>query len=373
MIFLALLLWVRAGFSLEIGLELGWAGRPVLGAVNPLWITITSTEPTPVRGELRVTMEFGSPWRGESSYAARVPLVVGALAKARLLLPWPVQAGAFLVRAAVFSGAHKLGEGELRFSAEPGLLRAGVGPPREPLDLFLAPAELPSDPLLLSPFSELRVFLPLRAAEEDVVRAWQVFWSGEVRVEAEAVRTYLSGLRPPSPGWAALFPGLFAYLVALSLALPRLAQGRPQFALVFLGFFLALAAIYAVSREALPLKATVKIRIERPGFTSFSLELLGIAPWVREDLALDGWWAELLPTREWEGRDLLWQFTGETWQTLLSLQPGVPRVLFRIAKEPPLPGEVVPAPHLLLRSLSLAWERATVLRAGGDTLVVRLR
>lgn len=370
---LLLVLLVFPGFSLEIGLELGWAGRPVLDAVNPLWVTLSNPDPAVVRGELRMTMEFGSAWRGTGTYTAAVPFVVGGFSKARLLLPWPVRAGSFLVRAAAFAGKEKLGEGELRFTVELGPLRACIGPPPEPVDFLLSPAELPAEPLLLSPFSELHVSLPLRASEKDVVQAWQVFLSGEVvGVEAEVLRDYLAGLRPASSRWIILLPGLFLYVLGLTLALPRLAQGRPKFPGVLLAIFLAFSLVYSVSRESASTKSCVLIKIERPGFTSFCLEVLGIAPWVSEEMVLDGWWVEFLPGREWQGRDLLWRFVGEAWQTAVRLEPGVPRLLFRITQEAPLSGEVISPPPWLLRGLSLSWNQATVMRAG-EIYVVRLR
>jgi hypothetical protein len=369
---LLLVLLAFPGFSLEIGLELGWAGRPVLDAVNPLWITISNPDSAAVRGELQVTMEFGSAWRGAGTYAATVPFVVGAFSKARFLLPWPVRAGGFLVRATAFSGKERLGEGELRFSVEPGPLRASVGPPPKPVDFLFSPADLPADPLLLSPFSELQVSIPLRASEKDVVQAWQVFLSGEVRVEAEVLRDYLAGLRPASSRWIILLPGLFLYVLGLTLALPRLAQGRPNLPVFLLAVFLAFSLVYSVSRESANTKSSVLIRIERPGFTSFCLEVLGIAPWVNEEMVLDGWWVEFLPGREWQGRDLLWRFAGEAWQTVIRLEPGVPRLLFRITQEAPLSGEVIPPPPWLSRGLSLSWSQATVMRAG-EIYVVRLQ
>ena len=369
---LLLILLAFPGFSLEIGLELGWAGRPVLDAVNPLWVTLSNPDPAVVRGELRVTMEFGSAWRGIGTYTAALPFVVGGFAKTRLLLPWPVRAGSVLVRAAAFAGKEKLGEGELRFTVEPGPLRAGIGPPLEPVDFLFSPAELPTEPLLLSPFSELHVSLPLRASEKDAVQAWQVFLSGEVGVEAEVLRDYLAGLRPASPRWIILLPGLFLYVLGLTLVLPRLAQGRPKLPAVFLAVFLAFSLVYSVSQEPASTKSCVLIRIERPGFTSFCLEVLGVAPWVSEEMVLDGWWVEFLPGRGWQGRDLWWRLVGETWQTAVRLEPGVPRLFFRIAQEAPLSGEVISPPSWLLRGLSLPWSQATVMQAG-EIYVVRLR
>ncbi|MFN3347233.1 MAG: hypothetical protein ACK42E_05455, partial [Candidatus Bipolaricaulaceae bacterium] len=245
---MAFLFWAFAGFSLQIELVLGWAGRPVLEAVNPLWVTLTNPQPTPLVGELRLTMEFGSPWRGMGTYSATLPVAVAGLGKTRLLLPWPVQVGSSRLRAAVFAEGKNLGERELVFTPELEPLRAGLGPPAPSLDLFLSPAELPPDPLLLSPFSELRPLLPLSGWAEEVVRAWASFLSGEVRVDGEAWRSHLAGIRPPSPDWSLLFPGLFLYVLCLVVLLPGLAQGRPQLALALLLSFLALALFYSVSR-----------------------------------------------------------------------------------------------------------------------------
>ncbi len=366
MIFLVLLLWASPGLSLEIELELGWGKRPVLDAINPLWVTLTNPGPDVVQGELRLTMEFGSPWRGIGTYSAWVSCAVGPRGKTRLVLPWPVRAGGVVLRAAVLAGARRLAEKELRISPDPESLRAGIGPPTPGLDLLLSPAELPADPLLLSPFSEVRVLSPLSGRAEDVVRAWQAFLGGAVRVDEEALRGHLGGRRPPPPDWALLVPGLFLYVLCLVWALPGWAQGRPQLALAFLLVFWAFSLFYSVSRGSVPQKELVEVRIERPGFTGFGLELLGIAPWAREEVVLEGWWAELLPARDWQGRDLLWRFTGDAWQTVLRVQPGVPRVLLRIGRAEPQPGEETPPPAWLLRALALPWERAKVRRAPLD-------
>lgn len=371
-----LLLWGWTGFPLELELELGWAGRPVLGAVNPLWVTLRNPGPTAVQGELRLALEFGSPWRGRGTYTALVPCAVGPGGRTRLLLPWPVPAGSFLLRAALRAGERELAEGELAFGAEPEPLRAGIGPPLEPLDLHLAPTELPADPLLLSPFAELRVFTPLGGREGDVVGAWRAFFGGGVRVEAEALRAHLAGLRPPAPAWALLLPGLFLYLLGAAWALPRLAQGRPVLPLALALGFLVLAGFYSVFREAAPHRGTIQIVVEQPSLTSFGLELLGVAPWRREELVLEGWWYELLPPRGWEGRDLLWRFTEAGWQTVLKLEPAVPRLLLRLRREASPPGAAVARPGWLAHALVLPWERARVFQAqpepGWTAYVVRL-
>ncbi len=375
---LVAIFWAFAGFSLEVELELGWAGRPVLGAVNPLWVTLSNPGPTLLSGELRLLGGFGSPWRGESTYTLVLPFSIGPFAKTKILLPWPVQVGSFSLKATAFSGTERLGEKELRFSPEPGPLRAGIGPPSEPVDVAFTPAELPSDPLLLSPFSELHALLPLNVKEE-VVRAWRAFLSKEgMRVEAEAFRGGLAKLRPPSPLWWALAPGLFLYLLGLSLALPRLSRNRPIPLLALLGLFLVLSGFYAVLGKDVVHERIVFVRIEKPGFTRFCMELLGIVSWRREGKVVRGWWVELLPPREWAGRDLVWRFVEGEWHTELRLEPGVPRLLLRLSqKEWEGPGEPIAPPIWLRQSLALPWEEARVDRLfseepGAEASVVRL-
>ena len=377
MILLALLVWGIPGFSLELELALGWAGRPVLEAVNPLWVTLTNPAPTLVTGELRLAMEFGSPWRGRSTYAATVPVAVGGFGKVRLLLPWPVQLGSAVLRAVVVAEGKTLGQQELRFTPELEPLRAGIGPPLPAVDLVLSPAELPADPLLLSPFSELQVFLPVSGRAAEVVRAWRTFWGGEVRVDAEELRKHLAGLRPPPPQWAFLLPGLFLYVLVLVVVFPGLAHGRPQLTAAALLSFLILAVFYSLSREASPKSYHVLIRVERPGFTGFSLELCGIMPWLRQEARLEGWWVELLPPAGWEGRDLHWRFNGETWETLVHLEPGLPRVFLRLSPEPAPSGAEGAPPPWLARVLALPWAQVRVRRAqdsgaSRETYVIQL-
>lgn len=373
-----LLLWAFSGFCVEVELELGWAGRPVLGAVNPLWVTISNPAPSLVSGELRLFGRFGSPWRGEASYTLVLPFSVGPFAKTKMLLPWPVQVGSFFLVATAFSGDEKVGEKELRFSPESGPLRAGIGPPIEPLDFFFSPAELPSDPFLLSPFSELHLFSPF-AVKEDVIRAWRAFLSPEgIRVDAEAFRATLAKLRPPSPLWWALAPGLFLYLLGLSLALPRLSRGRAALFFSFVGFFLVLSTFYVVYREGIVEERAVLVGIEKPGFTWFRLEALGLVSWRREGRVVPGWWAEVLPAREWAGRDLVWRFSEGEWQTALHLEPGVPRILLRLSQEGwKERGETISPPAWLRQSFALSWEEAKVVRLfseepGMEAYLVRL-
>lgn len=359
---LFVLFWGFVGFSLEVDLALGWAGRPVLDAVNPLWVTLTNTEPTVISGELRVSGTFGSPWRGQARYTAIIPFSLGAFSKARFLLPWPVQVGTFAVTAAVYVGAQKIAEKEVRFSPEPGPMRAGIGPPSEPVDFFLSPAELPPDPLFLSPCADLLIFSPLSANEADVVRAWQTFFGKEgIRLEPEAIRARLTALRPPSPRWWAIVPGLFVYLLAMNFALPRLSRGRPGLVLFSLALFLVLSGFYAVFHESPAHHGAVYISVGKPGFTSFYTEFLGLMPWVAEKRALEGWWVEVLPQKEWQGRDLTWRFSDGEWFTEINLAPAVPRIFFRVTqKRTANIGEPITPPNWLSRALSIPWEKAEI-------------
>lgn len=361
---LFLFLWAVAGLALEAEVELGWSGRPVLDAVNPLWLTLANPGPDLVSGELWVQGEIGSPWRGTATYTAVVPFSLGPFSRMRFLLPWPARVGSYFLHVSAHVGGAKVLEKRVEFVPE-GMLRAGIGPPKEPLDVVLN--ELPADPLLLSPFSEIHSFTSLRKDEEDVLWAWKVFLAGEVRVEAEQALAGLAEIRPPAPEWRALAPGLSLYLLGLGLVLPGLSRGRSGVFLVFLLAFLGFSLFYVVLRESLPQDYRAEISVFSPSFTSFCLESLGIVAWRKEMVRLPGFWVEALPPREWEGRDVVWRFVDGQWYTELYLSPSSPRLLWRIVrKEMVVEGERAAPPSWAVQGFILPWERATVVRVPSE-------
>ncbi len=372
MILLALLLSV-SGAAVEVSWEVGWAGQPVVSVVNPLWLTVSNPSAQPFSGEVQVRGTAGSPWRGEATRTASAPIFLAPWGRTTLVLPWSVDPGMTGLQVRVFSGETEVFAREVALRLEAARLHGGIGPPGMWPRIFLSPADLPDDPLLLWPFSELEVSVPLALPAAEVVRAWQAFLggkssfgrSGVASVQGEPLRQRLRALRPAPPIWSVLVPGIVLYLVALGPGLGGLARGRAGLLRVLVALFLGLSLCYSVFRESAEGLSSVSVRITSGDVSRFSLELVGIISWRAGQSVLPGWWHELLPSRGWTGFDLRWAHTPDGWTTVFSLTPGVPRIFLRVAPEDEEGtggGEPISPPSWLQQTLDLPWEEAQVQR-----------
>lgn len=347
--------------AVEVGAELGWGGQPVLGAVNPLWLTVTNPAGKPFSGKLRILARVGSPWRGEAVRLAEIPLLLAPFGRAVLTLEWPVDPGMTSFSVQVLSEDQVVFSQDFPVRPATSRLRGAIGPPDPSADLVLSPSDLPANPLLLWPFSELKLsfFLPSRAQE--VLRAWEVFLARGLFVQAEPIRQRLRALRPAPPIWSALVPGMLLYLLALGLALSHFSRGRFRIFSIILAVFLGLSLFYGVMRESAESLASIKIEITSQRVGNFRLELLGLVSWRGQDWGLSGVWHELLPSRGWRGFDLRWEYGPTGWTTRFSLLPGVPRVFLRLVEDGfEREGEPVLPAGWLREALSIPWEEAEV-------------
>ena len=363
------LLWAFCAFALETKVEVGWGGQAVVSAVNPLWLSVSNSHPAPFSGEVRISGKIGSPWRGEALYHLKLPVFLAPYARARFLVPWPVELGMTSVFVSVFSEGREISSTAAELFLNPGRLHGAIGPPFRPAEILLSPAEIPKDPLLLWPFSRLD-FPPLPQDIPDAIKAWSVFLGGEstweppfrLGIRPEPLSQHLRGLRPSPPLWSALVPGIFLYLLLLGPPLGSFSRGRAGYLLVFLAVFSSFALFYSVYREAGPGVAAYLVEVRSSSVPRFCLELWGGVSWRGEEVELPGFWVEALPERGWEGLDLEWAYGPDGWRTRFSLAPGRPRVFLRLA--PPqvfsLPPAKTAPPAWLVSALALPWDQASV-------------
>ena len=365
------LLWAFCAFALETKVEVGWGGQAVVSAVNPLWLSVSNPNPSPFSGEVRISGKIGSPWRGEASYALRLPVFLAPYGRVQFLLPWPVELGMTSVSVAVFSEGKEVSSREVELFLTPGRLRGAIGPPFGAAEILLSAAEVPDDPLLLWPFSRLD-FSRFPQEVPDAIKAWSVFLGGEspweppfrLEIRAEPFRQSLQNLRSSPPLWPALIPGIFLYLFALGPLLGGSSRGRPGYLLVLVAVFSAFSLFYSVWREGRPEISSRVVSIQSASVRRFCLELWGGVSWRGEEAELSGFWVEALPERGWGGLDLQWEYGPEGWRTRFSLSPGRPRVLLRLAQPQILltqEGKTAP-PAWLISALALPWEKASVER-----------
>ncbi|HEU68017.1 MAG TPA: hypothetical protein ENN53_02160, partial [Candidatus Acetothermia bacterium] len=147
--------------QIGIGGELGWEGRAVVGEVNPLTVTVESGTSTPFTGTLVAEQRVGSGWRGQATQRLRVPLVLAPGGRARFAFPWPVEASSEPVAIRVERDGIELARATIPFRPtveKPAAIvgtwvgELGAGPV-----VFLAPEELPADPLFLAALSRIRI------------------------------------------------------------------------------------------------------------------------------------------------------------------------------------------------------------------------
>lgn len=373
MILFAFLLVAMGGAGVEVRVEVGWAGRAVVSVVNPVWVSLSNPDPSLFSGELRLSGKIGSPWRGEAQRTLLFPVLLAPGGHTRLVLPWPVELGSTTLKVEVCSGERVVFSKEIQLYLELGRLTGAVGPPMGPVEILLSPADLPLDPLLLWPFSQLELALEISDQARAVLQAWSMFLGGKssvpspwgVLLQGESFRQALQAYRPSPPLWSALVPGLFVYLVILGFVLSRYSRGDVRVLLVFIGVSLSFALIYGLSRDESSGSCYIKADMVSQGFTEFCLELWGGLSWREEMQELPGFWVELLPERGWEGLDLHWVYSQDGWETKVTLAPGRPRLFFRLAQGviPARDGETVSPPNWLVSALRLPWEKAHVTRA----------
>ena len=371
MILLAFLLGV-SGAALEVGLEVGWAGQPVLSVVNPLWLTLSNPSPQPFSGEVHIRGTAGSPWRGEAVRTAVIPVFLGAWGRTVWVLPWSIYQGMTTIQVRVFSRGTEVFAREFSLQVEALRLPGKIGPPGFWSGIVISPTDFPQDPLLLWPFAELEISGPLAPEGKEVIRAWQAFLGGRsalgptgvASIQAEPFRQRLSLLRPVPPIWSILIPGLILYLVALGPGLGRMVRGRSGLLCAVVLAFLGLSLFYSLSRESAEQLSSIAIRISSRSVQRFYLEICGLISWRLGEIALPGWWHELLPHRGWRGLDLRWEYGPDGWTTVVPLQPGIPRVLLRVVPEEArvMRGEPVPPPPWLWETLDLPWGEALLRR-----------
>lgn len=360
------LLWglMFAGPALgQVALEatLGWGGIPVLDRVNPLWITVANLRGELWTGELRVTGEVGTPWRGEARHSFSAPLAIPPGGQARFLLPWEIVRG---TRELFLTAVSREGEevASLRLPVQAALtpLEGSVGPgPGIPL----YPEDL-TDPVLLHPFGRIAVAPGIRLGEEEwgVLEDWARCLGGELVAEGrrnpslgwlprEALEGMLLQSRLPSPPLGPLVGALVFYLVGAGFSLGGLSRGRWAPLGLFFGLSAALALFCPVFYK--PATGTISLNISLIWESGVRLcpEFLALAspearPWQGE-----GWWWELLPTApgSWQGRDLHWSWGPQGPQTTLHLRPGEVRVLWRLNAPLTFPGQQVYRFRLLPR------------------------
>lgn len=361
------LLWAFCAFALETRVEVGWGGQAVVSAVNPLWLSVFNPNPSAFSGEVRISGKIGSPWRGEAFYNLRFPVFLAPYARARFVLPWPVELGMTSLSVSVFSEGKGISSRTVELSPTPSRLHGAIGPPFGSGEILLSPGEIPEEPLLLWPFSRLD-FLLFPHDISDTIKAWSVFLGGEspweppfrLEMRAELLRQNLQNLRPSPPLWGALIPGIFLYLSGLGSLLASFSRGRAGYLLIFVAVFSFLALFYSVLRERQKTISSYLVAIQTQSIMRFCLELWCGVSWRGEGVELPGFWVEVLPERGWEGLDLEWAFGPDGWRTRFSLLPGRPRLFLRLAQPSPARGAKIAPPAWLLSALALPWEKASV-------------
>jgi hypothetical protein len=339
---IALLFALPTGAAVRLSGELGWQGWAVLGAVNPLWVTVENAGEKPLTGELLVHQQIGSAWRGQAARTLQVPIALGPFGRARLLLPWALEPGERGLSLVVQVAGEEVGEGFVPVRLAPEGLQLLVGPPPRPppSGVLLSPEELPEDPLFLSPFSTLyrdpATLLPPRA--EVALAAWMGFLGGPGPPPAPEV---LLQEHPPPLPLGPLALALALYLLLLGFALPPLGRsGHPAPLLALLLPTLGLSLFYPVFYEVGETNMTMILGLSRYDTPGFCLEWAGIAPWRMGKWRGEGLWIEALPTGgDWGGRDLSWEFGPDGTYTVIPLHPGQERWLWRLGPPPQAAGE----------------------------------
>ncbi|MBC7221083.1 hypothetical protein H5T55_06415 [Candidatus Bipolaricaulota bacterium] len=343
--------WYIAGGAtaapIRLGGEVGWEGLAVVGEVNPLWVTVENGASVPLTGTLVAVQRVGSGWRGQATQRLEAPLVLAPGGRARFAFPWPVEAGSEPVTILVERDGVELARATipLRPTVEKPVAIVGtwggeLGP--GPV-VFLAPEELPDDPLLLSALSRVRIApgATASARPEAALRAWAAYGGGKVDglpVAATASSPSDADLRaalrlhaPRPPPVGALLGGTALYLLLLGFALPPLSRrgGAPRVALL-LTLSLAFSLIYPVLYESPQTVTFVQYSLTGSSDIWFCLDTLVIVPRRGGVWEVAGWWVERVPAG---GERVVaaaeWCWGGEGPRTRVSLGAGQAAVLWR--------------------------------------------
>jgi hypothetical protein len=336
--------------EVQVGGELGWQGQAVLGEVNPLTITVVNGTSSVLSATLRVEQRVGSGWRGAGMQRLRAPVLLAPGGRARFAFPWPVEAGSAPVTVVIAEGGTELARATLplRLMAEKPIAAVGsvaAYPDGEPM-IALAPEDLPEDPFLLSPFSEVRLTrgAAVSAPAAEALAAWVAFSGGRVRDgETPTVIPSLSmtdlddvvarhGPRPPPRGL--LVGGTVLYLIALGLALPPLSRrGRPWGMAALISTVLMFALFYPVFFGSPQTTTVLLYSFSARDISRFSADTLIIVPVRGGTQEVSGWWVERVsPGTERSGMDIEWVWGPDGPRTLVAANPGQTMVLWRYGR-----------------------------------------
>jgi len=334
--------------QVDISAELGWGGAAVLGRVNPLWVTVRSTQASPLSGTLVAVGGYGSPWRGRGERELVAPVLVPPGGTVTLMFPWPVERGTRTLSLKLMARDLQVAATEVPVTPVTSPLSGFVGPPGR--GVSLSPSDL-IDPLFLHPFQEITLGrLPLGEDERAVLSAWATYLGGELAPDRgliplpwpnrEDLLTEFSRTPLPRPPLAPLALAVAVYLAGIGFFLPPAARGRALPTALPLIIASALALFCPLLYQPLTGEILFSSGIISDGAMPFRLEFLCLTRAGAGEWRGPGFWSELLPTEEgaWEGRDLAWEWGPGGVVTKAGLVPGTIRVLWRLARADPQEG-----------------------------------
>ncbi|MFH1609679.1 MAG: hypothetical protein ABID40_03530 [Candidatus Bipolaricaulota bacterium] len=329
--------------------ELGWQGQAVAGQVNPLTITVENGTGSVLSATLRAEQRVGSGWRGQAEQRLRAPILLAPGGRARFVFPWPVEAGSDPVTLIVEVGGTELVRATLPVRLAVGKLVAVVGTlaafPSPDQAVFLAPDDLPEDPLLLGPFSRVQVAPTalVSAKARDALAAWAAFGGGSVEgvpvptaippLRDDDLRDALRLHRPRRPPAGLLVGGTVLYLVAVGYGLPSLSRNRKPWLVGSLVLLSAAFSWFYPHLYGVPHDTTVvQYGITAPDVVRFSSDTLAIAEHKGGRWEGSGLWVERFPVGgERAGRDVEWSWGSDGPRTTVYIQPGKTVFLWRFS------------------------------------------
>ena len=342
------LAWGPVGVAqVWVGGELGWQGQAVMGEVNPLTITVENRTGSILSATIRAEQRVGSEWRGQITQRLRVPVLLAPAGRARFVFPWPVEAGSEPVAVVVEADGVELARIALPVRAmveKPlALVGAVAALPAPGQAVFLAPEDLPADPLLLAPFSEVRIAPTafVSAQARAALTAWAAFGGGTVAglaVPAEVPSLHDDALRagarlhrPRRAPLGLLIGGTVVYLIAMGYALPTLSRrGRPRGALALVVLSSAFALFYPYLYDTPQTTTVLLYELTVLDVAGFSSDVLTITSHWGEWWEGAGWWVERVPPGgERAGSAVEWSWGGDGVRTAVRIHPGKTVFLWR--------------------------------------------